>query len=615
MCGIAGIISLNEKPVVRADIEKMTFSLSHRGPDGEGIWISGNGQCGLGHRRLSIIDLDTRASQPMLSDDGRYTLVFNGEIYNFIEIQENLARKGYQFKTSSDTEVLLNAWREWGPAMMDRLNGMWAIAIYDSITGNVFLARDRFGVKPLLYSVQSGKLLFASETRAFLTLSWFDKNIDEDIAKRSVFDPFSIEGSEQTIFGQLSRLPAGHFLELKNGAVSIRRWWKTVDHLVSAPSNMEESAEQFRGLFFDAVNLRMRSDVPIGTCLSGGFDSTAVVSTMSKIAESGPGLRRRHSNDWRHAFVATFPGLRHDESAEAKIAANHAGIEPAMFDLSRDVGEEQLDTVMNTMEDVFIGLPTAVWKIYQAVGANGIRVSIDGHGADEMIGGYRAANHRIKFLMQNIFGNASGRHPLFAEINDRVKVLYLRQKGSYFIRGSKLTPPAPVSIAANSDQLPKEWGLLNRRLYGMFHSTVLPTLLRNFDRLSMAHSVEVRMPFMDYNLVSYAFSLSDEMKANDTVSKLVARNAMKGVMPEEIRTARRKVGFGSQMPEWLNASLGQWVARNLRQGNSAFDHMVDRTALIKRVDNLNSSEGWDWNLAGRIWPYIALKWILDKHSP
>jgi len=614
MCGIAGIISTDGAPVLSSDVVTMTRSIAHRGPDGEGVWISPAADCALGHRRLSIIDPDARSNQPMASDDGACVIVFNGEIYNFLEIQAELKAKGHAFHTTSDTEVLLAAWREWGADMLHRLNGMWALAIYDLGSRELFLARDRFGVKPLLYAAIGGRVAFASEARAILALPWFDDGIADDIARRMMFDPFSVEASSRTLYRKMSRLPAGHFARVRGGELRVERWWNTTDHLVDPPSDMLTAAETFRELFFDAVKLRMRSDVSIGTCLSGGFDSSAVAAAMSAIAGGDPATAHRQASDWRHAFVATFPGLGHDESREAGIAARYAGIDPVMLDLSKDEGEESLDAVMETMEDPFIGLPTAVWKIYRAVSGGGVRVSIDGHGADEMIGGYRAANHSLKFLAQNLLGNASGRNPLMMRINDRAKIAYLSRGGNNFLRGSRWTPPPPLSIAANGDRLPKDWGLLNRRLYGMFHSTVLPTLLRNFDRLSMAHSVEVRMPFMDWRLVTYAMSLPDAMKADQSVSKLVAREAMRGRMAEEIRAARRKVGFGSQMPEWLNGGLGNWAMRRLETAHPQFDELVDRAGLRSRIEDLTRRQAWDWNVAGRLWPYVALKWYLDRRS-
>lgn len=613
MCGIAGIVAHDGQMVHSADVRRMTDSLLHRGPDGEGIWISPDSRCGLGHRRLAIIDIDRRADQPMLSDPNRYAIVFNGEIYNFLEVRKELEAKGYRFRTESDTEVLLNAWQAWGPAMMPRLNGMWAIAIFDNETGELFLARDRFGVKPLLYTTTPGRIAFASEMRALLTLPWLDRKIDAEVAQRIVFDPFSVEASARTMFRDIARLPAGHCLTLRNGTPTISRWWNTTDHLIAPPANLADAAEEFHALFADAVRLRMRSDVPIGTCLSGGFDSSAVAATMADIANQTRSGEVRQSRDWRHAFVATFPGLGHDETAEAQIAADYAGIEPHMFDLSRDAAEEHLDEVMDTMEDVFIGLPTAVWKIYRAVNAHGIHVSIDGHGADEMIGAYRTANQPLQFLMRNMLGNASGRGKFLMGVNDHVKLAYLKLKGSYFLRSGLSAPPA-FEIAANADRLPDDWGVLNRRLYGMFHATILPTLLRNFDRLSMAHSVEVRMPFMDWRLATFALSLPDSMKADSQRSKLIAREAMRGRMPEQIRAATRKVGFGSQMPDWLNTSLGPWALRRLSTPNAMFDDLVDRQALTRRVEQLSSNKNWNWETAGRLWPYVALKWYLDRHA-
>ena len=613
MCGIAGIMMLNGEGVVRSDLQRMSNALAHRGPDGEGYWSSDDQSCAFAHRRLAILDIEQRADQPMVSPAGNITLVFNGEIYNFLEVRAELEAMGRSFHTESDTEVVLMAWTEWGEAMLPRFNGMWALAIHDHTTGELFLARDRFGVKPLLYSENSGRIAFASEMRALLVLPGVPDDLDHTAVKRALFDPFSLEASESTIYGAIKRLPAGHHLRISAKSRTLTRWWNTSEHLTKVPNNLDQAAERFWDQFRESVRIRMRSDVPIGTCLSGGLDSSAIVATMSNLAKDQMGDHERESKDWRHAFIASFPGMSNDETREARMAAAYADIDaPVILDCSEDEPLDDIDAVLDTLEDIFIGLPTAVWKTYRAVNDHGVRVTIDGHGADEIMGGYRQRGQALQFLLRNLFGNASGRHPALAGVNDVLKSLYLRRKKQYFIRDMK--PPKAFPVAANGDRLPKHWGLVNRRLYGMVHATILPTLLRNFDRLSMAHSVEVRSPFLDWRLVTSVLSLPDAMKSNREHSKVIAREAMRGRMPEEIRTATRKIGFGSQMPEWLNGKLGQWAASQLAEPNAEYDALVDSVALRRRVQHLNARGGWDWEVAGRLWPYIHLRWLIARRD-
>ena len=613
MCGIAGILVNNPADLDRADLSRLAAALTHRGPDGEGVWISSDGRAGLVHLRLAIIDTSERGHQPMQSADGNHTIVYNGEIFNFLELRAELEALGSQFRSDSDTEVVLEAWRHWGEAMLDRFNGMWALVIRDNRSGDVFLARDRFGIKPLLYSQSGGRFSFASEMRALRSLPYIDGAISQSVAKRLLFDPFSIEGSESTLLGSIRRLPGGHFAWLRKGQLSVKRWWRTIDHLVQVPSSREEQAARFRELFFDAVRLRLRSDVSVGTCLSGGFDSSAIACAMAYVAaDSKPHLRE--AADWRHAFIASFPGQSNDETPEAMEAAAYAGVTPHVLSFEDKDPLAQIDTILADLDEVYIGLPTAPWQIYRELRSAHTLVSLDGHGADELMGGYRQAGQSLGFALRNQAARLAQGSVAIQHAIDSAKLATLSARGLNFLRGHTLTAPRSPTLPSDSDILPTHWGPLNRRLYRMFHGTVLPTILRNFDRLSMAHGVEVRMPFMDWRLVTYVMSLPDDAKSEDGRTKAVARNAMAGFMPDSIRMARRKVGFNSPMPEWLNGALGRWAVSLLSRPESQFDTLVDRKALLERVNALNTRRGWDWERCGRLWPYLHLKWYLEQPS-
>ncbi len=612
MCGIGGILSLNGAPVDAGDLRRIADAIRHRGPDGEGSWISEDRRTGLVHRRLAILDTSERGTQPMFSGDGRYVIVYNGEIYNFIELREQLIVLGSRFSSDSDTEVILEAWRHWGEAMLHRFNGMWALAIHDLQTRSVFFARDRFGIKPLLYTVDAGRLAFASEMRALTVLPWLDKRLDADIVARLLFDPFSIEGSDRTIHANIRRLPAGHLAIVDNhGAMTVRRWWTTADHLVDVPASEVDQADGFRKLFIDAVRLRLRSDVRVGTCLSGGFDSTAVTCVMSHVA-ADQGNHVREASDWRHAFVASFPGQDHDETPEARVAAAYARVEPHFLEISDADALAEIERVLIDFDDIYIQLPTAPWQIYRELRRASTVVSLDGHGADELMGGYRQQGQNFSFLLRNLIAMAGSRSKTMARVIDSMKAAWLSRRGLNFLKHHRFSAPAAPVIDSDSDQLPAHWGSLNRRLYRMFHGTVLPTILRNFDRLSMAHGIEIRMPFMDWRLVAYTMSLPDEAKSDANYSKLVARRALEGLMPDSIRLARRKVGFNSPMPSWLGGPLKEWVAELLGPADAEFDAIVDSVALRKKINRLTNTKGWDWESAGRLWPYIHLKWYLAR---
>lgn len=610
MCGIAGIVNLRGNAVDPAEISRLTSLVAHRGPFGEGIWFSESRDLALGHRRLAIIDPGAGGHQPMVSADGRHVIVYNGEIYNFLELRRELEAQGAVFRSQSDTEVILAAWRAWQEGMLTRFNGMWALAIFDTQTRELFLARDRFGIKPLLYALTPERFVFASEQRALIRSGLIDVSLDVDVARRLMLDAFGIEGSERTLCREVRRLQGGHCMWLRRGTLEIRRWWRTVDHLPEVPASEAGRVERFRELFQDAVALRMRSDVPIGTCLSGGFDSSAVICTMA--AHERAGMGPRDSSSWRHAFVATFPGASNDERPMAEEAAAWAGVVPTFLEIGRADALTELDRILDDNDDVYIGLPSAPWLIYRELRRHNVTVSLDGHGADELMGAYFQEGQTGAFRLRNAAAGLGSNSALARRGIDLLRMLMIRRQGHYFLRGALLGAPAALPLVGDDDMLPRHWGALNRRLYRMFHSTVLPTILRNFDRLSMAHGVEVRMPFMDWRLVTYAMALPETCKASNGYTKLIAREAMAGQMPESIRMGRRKVGFNSPMPEWLNDPLAGWTAGLLDRRVPAFAELVDEAALRRTVSRLTASKQWDWESVGRIWPYLNMKWMLAR---
>jgi asparagine synthase (glutamine-hydrolysing) len=610
MCGIAGIVNLRGKPVEPEQISRLLDRMAHRGPDGARTWFNAERSVALGHRRLAIIDPGASGNQPMATADGRYVITYNGEIYNFLELRRELEAQGAVFRTESDTEVILAAWQAWQEDMLPRFNGMWALAIFDTQTRHLFLARDRFGIKPLLYAMSPERLVFASEQRAIVQSGLITASVDIGVARRLLIDAFGIEGSERTLCNEISRLQGGHSMWLRDGKLSVRRWWCTLDHLPALPRTEDERVERFRELFQDAVALRMRSDVPIGTCLSGGFDSSAVICAMSAHQQAGMGPRDNAA--WRHAFVATFPGASNDERPMAEEAAAWANVDPTFIEIGPNDALLDLDRILGDTDDVYIGLPTAVWLTYRELSLHKVRVSLDGHGADELMGAYRQEGGSAAFRIRNALAGLSSNSQWAGRGVDLLRAMMIRRQGQYFLRGGLFEMPAPLALVGDGDVLPDDWGSLNKRLYRMFHATVLPTILRNFDRISMAHGIEVRMPFMDWRLVTYTMALPEASKSSNGYTKWVARKAMADLMPESIRMARRKVGFNSPMPEWLNGPLAGWTAALLQQKVAAFSELVDEAALSNAVNRLTVAKSWDWESVGRIWPYLNMKWMMAR---
>lgn len=609
MCGIAGIFRFRQPGVVDGQLRGLADAIAHRGPDGEGFWIDDERSIGLVHRRLAIIDTDPRSNQPLHSGDGRFVIVFNGEIYNYLELREELQALGHTFRTEGDTEVILEGWRRWGRELLQRMNGMWALVLHDRVSGETLLARDRFGVKPLYYGHTPEGLAFASEIRALLAVPWLDHTPDVDVARRAMFQTFDVEAGERTFVSGVRRLPAGHLAILKNGALTLERWWRTLDHLVQPPSDPAQQVERFRELFLDSIRLRLRSDVPIGTCLSGGFDSTAIACGISHVAADGG--RPHQAEDWRHAFVASFPGMSNDETPEALEAARFAGITPTVLEVSQSEMGVPVETILADLDDTYLMLPTSVWQLYRNVRRSGVVVTLDGHGADELMGGYKVGGRSLLFQAKNVAEAIDDRRG-DARATDAIRMAMLGASGMQFLRGAGLNAPRAPGNPFSDDPLPDRWGAFDRRLYRMFHETILPTLLRNFDRMSMAHGVEARMPFLDWRLVTYVMSLPQGMKLNGDQTKYVAREAMKGIMPESIRSSRRKVGFASPMPDWLNGPLGDWTLSRLRTPNAAFEEMVDVPALRRKVRHLNETRSWTWRASERIWPYIHMHFLLER---
>ncbi|WP_439369428.1 asparagine synthase (glutamine-hydrolyzing) [Bradyrhizobium sp. DASA03120] len=605
-------MNLRGNAVELSEISRLTNLVAHRGPFGDGNWFSAKRNLAFGHRRLAIIDPGAGGYQPMLSADRRHVIVFNGEIYNFLELRRELEARGAIFRSQSDTEVILAAWQAWQEGMLLRFNGMWALAIFDTQTEELFLARDRFGIKPLLYAMSLERFVFASEQRALVRSGLIDTSLDVDVARRLLLDAFGVEGSERTLCREVRRLQAGHCMWLRRGRLEVRRWWRTVDHLPTIPNSEVERVERFREIFQDAVALRMRSDVPIGTCLSGGFDSSAVICTMA--AHEKAGMGPRDSTSWRHAFVATFPGASNDERPMAEEAAAWADVVPNFLEIGRADALCELDRILDDNDDVYIGLPSAAWLIYRELRRHNVTVSLDGHGADELMGAYLQEGQPAVFRIRNWAEGFGSKSPLARRGVDLLRALMIRHQGHYFLRGGFMNVPPPLPLVGEEDVLPRDWGSLDRRLYRMFHSTVLPTILRNFDRLSMAHGIEVRMPFMDWRLVTYAMALPETSKSSNGYTKVIARRAMANLMPESIRMGRRKVGFNSPMPEWLNGPLAGWTASLLDQKVPAFAEFVDETRLRWAVRHLTSSKQWDWETVGRIWPYINMKWMLARYA-
>jgi asparagine synthase (glutamine-hydrolysing) len=573
MCGIAGFWNLNHEPISETILERFTDSLSHRGPDGNGFYIDSDSNLGLGHRRLAILDTTDTGRQPMPYRNKRYWITFNGEIYNFLELRDELQQHGYQFFTESDTEVVMAAYDKWGEDCQLRFNGMWAFAIWDRQKKQLFLSRDRFGVKPLMYFYDGKHFAFASEMKAFLALEWFQVEFDPEMVAAALTDHQLVEGSERTLLCGLNRLLGGYCLTLnQKGDLKIRRWWNTLDHLEPAPATYDKHVEHYRELFLDASRIRMRSDVPIGTALSGGLDSSSIVCGMRYIRDTG-NTGERLANDWQRAFVATYPGSVIDERPYADQVIQETGANPIYCEITPEMYLENFQRVLFQYEEIS-DIHLGPWVVHKAQREHDVVVTLDGHGGDEALAGYP---WHVTAALKNALSGFSPRQ--VAKSLDTMKKLELFPQEQFYWKsalalGSKwmdkhlkkehswLTQaPAEFNSPAYEEDRSrfKERDALFQSLYVDFHFTQLPMNLRDFDRLSMAHGVEVRSPFMDWRLVTFTFSLPSESKIGGGFTKRILRDALKGILPEPIRLRTRKLGFPNMTESWSSPRAQEFI--------------------------------------------------------
>lgn len=608
-----------------ADLKAMTDALSHRGPDDEGQYSDESTGTGLGHRRLSIIDLSPSGHQPMTYRDSRLWIVFNGEIYNFLEIRRELETKGHSFVSDSDTEVILAAYTEWATDCFSLFNGMWAVAIYDEKKGDLFLCRDRYGIKPLYYYTDNRQLIFGSEYKSFLAIAGkIGLKWDARALKTSLISAFQLESSGHTLFENVYNLLPGHYLKINESGIEMSRWWNTLDHLVECPRSLDDQAALFRDLFIDSCRLRLRSDVPVGTSLSGGLDSSSVLAAVSLLGNQR-GRAERSAEDWQRTFIHTFDGTALDEKHYADMVADSVGAKKIYVSAEPEDFCRHVDDVLYSFESIYEGMPDSAWRVYQAQRKNGVVVSLDGHGADEALGGY---NWYLSSAMENrpvlsrsywsllrqqkeMYGTSVP--PLFALKAILRSIPLARQAYRWAARSVTVNPLVPdfMSRAARKiepypeviSSLPDGFGALNSVLYQDFHHLILPRILKNFDTVSMAHGVEVRMPFMDYRLVNYIFSLPGQSKIGGGYSKLVLRQAMAGLLPEEIRLRKTKIGFNSPLPDWLKGILRPWV-EDVLGSESPLRGLIDMGKLGEYYSAkvATGKIGWDEGLT--FWKYL-----------
>lgn len=615
MCGILGVIPGAELNL----FVKALTTLSHRGPDDFGLYHDER-RISLGQRRLAILDLTSNGRQPMVSASGRYVIVFNGEIYNFIELRKKLCKKGYTFKSKSDTEILLAAFEEWGDTCLNKLNGMWAMAIWDSKDKQLFLSRDRFGKKPLFYAMIGDKFVFASEMKAiFPFLPQVKPSCDFPWMANNMF---AYEVTDKCLIAGIKRFPAGHFGWFKASSLNLTRYWHTLDNLVQVPKNFGEQAEVLRELFLDACKLRMRSDVRIGTALSGGLDSSSTISVMAHLSKTTTDLRM--NRDWQHAVVACFPGTPLDESNYARMVTDHIGIKANFINIDPLKAIDKLDEYNYLFEELYITSPIPFMLTYAAMREHDIVVTVDGHGADECFGGY-------PFDYVTAFNDVKLNLSLVKMILDTFYTSYpldssqfgLPWKWRYWLEWHARQAARHV-LRRNNMYLGKDadhprWrtmDFLTKKLYITAHETILPTLLRNYDRYSMANGVEIRMPFMDYRIVAFAFSLPWSSKIRNGYSKAIIREAMIPYIPRKIAFRKSKIGFNSPIVDWIKGPLKPFFLDTINSQSFKKCNLIDPLKTSEKLLSIIKNDKATFHDGEQAWtmlsPYFWEKAVIKR---
>jgi len=575
MCGIAGLVSLTDQVVDPALVQAMLARLVHRGPDDEGC-VALNGAT-LGMRRLSILDPTPAGHQPMVSPDGRYTIVYNGEIYNFLELADELAAGGHTFTTSSDTEVLLAAYATWGPDCVGRLNGIWAFAIWDARERTLFLCRDRFGVKPMFLAEGSGSLAFASEIKALLALPWVSADPDTG-AVGTYLSEGSLARGSRTFFRQIECFPAAHSLLVSPGG---RRWecyWPapplSTDTSFRHRRGDDDRIAEFRSLLVDAVALQLRSDVAIGSCLSGGMDSSSIVSIAAGLRSNGPlaagRIHREREGTPQLAFFAQFREAGIDERPYVDAVVAATGVRLHTTTPDTDLFLESLPGILHAQDEPFVSTSiVAQYHVMRIAHEAGVKVLLDGQGADEMLAGYeRYAAVRLAGALRNPRTALAAGRMIAAEHGP------YRASVGYTLIGTHRLP-----ARLNRRRMPSRWigraarsgrgaianpasqpgTLLARKLWYDMAADNLPDLLRYEDRNSMAFSIEARVPFLDHRLVEASLLLPDRLKiAGRNQRKVVLREAMREIVPDLVLGRRDKVAFQPPEKRWLAEAEPVW---------------------------------------------------------
>jgi asparagine synthase (glutamine-hydrolysing) len=624
MCGITGVVVLNKKgEQALSKINASVNALIKRGPDGKGVFIHEN--TALGHRRLAIIDKSDAASQPFTDPSGRYTIIFNGEFFNYRECREELTQKGMRLISHSDTEVLLRLFIERGPACLEKINGFFSFAVYDNQTRELFLTRDRYGIKPLLIYQDENIFAFASEMKAL-----FAYDIPRELDKTSLFTYLQLNyiPSPASILKSVSKMEPGHYLTIRNGEVQVNCYYKIpYQEMIIPIPDYEKAKKKIFNLLETSVGNRLISDVPLGCFLSGGIDSSIITALAAKNTE----------------HLKTFSiGYKdeplYDETRYAKLLAKQFNTDHTVFSIGNEDLFENLYQVLDYMDEPFADSSALAVYILSKKTRKHVTVSLSGDGADELFGGYNKHTAEIKIRNQSaLTALTTFTKPLWSRLPKSRNSAFgnkIRQLKKYN-KGASLTPQerywlwAGYADETTASQLLQtkytESTYRNRKssilknLNADFNSVLLTDMnlilqsdmLAKVDSMSMANGLEVRVPFLDFNLVNYAFALPAKYKTSEKGSKLILKDTFRSLLPKEIME-RRKHGFEVPLLKWFKTDLKTLITENLLSKKFIDEQGIfNYNAVHHLLEELFSVNPDD--AVARVWGLIVFQYWWKKY--
>ena len=624
MCGIAGYISLTNG-ISPNQLKQATSLMQHRGPDAEGFYFSDDNKVGLAHRRLSILDLSNAANQPMHSADGRYCIVFNGEVYNFKELKNQLIDKGASLKTSSDTEVILELFVQKGPSCFAAMNGMFAFAIYDNKENNMTLCRDHVGIKPLFYYADENNLVFASELKVVKKVMGDQLSVNREAIPYFLHLGFIPE--PLTIYNDTYKFPSAHYVQIKlqagsftNLSKDIIPFWKLQDAVQSTVMSDELSAKkQLNDLLLDAVEKQLISDVPIGTFLSGGIDSSLVTAIAAKVSGS----------DKIKTFSIAIDDGKYNESKFAWQVAEHLHTDHHEFAVKEKEVMELVDKLIPAYDEPFADSSAFPTMMVSRLARKHVTVALSGDGGDELFHGYgmyewakrlsnplvplvKAPLYAASKLMGNKYQRAGNLYDYPSKQN--ISTHIFSQEQYYFkeqeLQSLLVNPTVDFAAINKQPAVARNLSAAEHQSFWDFNHYLKDDLLAKVDRASMQYSLESRVPLLDYRLVEFAYNVAPELKMKDGTMKYLLKEVLYDYVPKEIFN-RPKWGFSIPLAKWLKTDL-KYLLDKYTSEEIISKYNVVNAAVVKKIKD-QYLNGTDY-LFNRLWLIIVLHWWLEENN-